>query len=227
MVFLKYQYNPDIGLLQESPKIGRHNYYLNDAALAAYTLETLGEHEMATQLRASLAKYNYQGNGFFELAWGVPIRWPPFHHKDVEVARIGEDRILIQTHPGPGYFYDWSAYSNLAFMAAVNERVLGHPEAARRLYEIEMSTFDGLGWRDRAYWQRDGVYETLGLAWGIYASTLVGAPINSQAVEVLISTQGDSGGFHTHYRPENRHLADPNVETTCMALLALHKVSGE
>ncbi|GAB4570032.1 MAG: hypothetical protein Kow0047_23470 [Anaerolineae bacterium] len=45
--------------------------------------------------------------------------------------------------------------------------------------------------------------------------------MNEQAVTVLISLQDDSGGFHTHYTPENRHLADANVETTSMALLAI------
>ncbi len=28
--FLKGQYNPEYGLLQESPNIGRHRYYLNN-----------------------------------------------------------------------------------------------------------------------------------------------------------------------------------------------------
>ncbi|GAB4570028.1 MAG: hypothetical protein Kow0047_23460 [Anaerolineae bacterium] len=156
--FLRQRYNPQLGLLQESPEIGKHNYYLNDAALAAYVLDQLGETELAAQLRQTLERYGYLGNGFFELAWGVPIRWPPYHHEDVVVAQIGEDRVLLQTHPGPGYFYDWSAYSNLAFMAAVNERALGNHEAARRLYEIEMSTFDGLGWKDLAYWKRNGTF---------------------------------------------------------------------
>jgi hypothetical protein len=40
------------------------------------------------------------------------------------------------------------------------------PGSSRRLYEIELSTFDGHGFLDLAYHARDGVYETLGLAWG-------------------------------------------------------------
>ncbi len=228
VAFLKSQYNAELGLLQESPDIGQHNYYLtNDNALATYTLETLGvESELAAALRASLKRYGYDDNGFINVAWGQQIRWPPYHHKDIVVAQTGQDRILQETHTGPGYFYDWSAYSNLAFMAALNEYNQNYQESARRLYKIEMSTFDGLGWHDKAYWDRDGVYETIGPAWALYVGATIGAPPNRQNLQILqvLLDQQDpiTGGFHTHYRPGAPRLADPNIETTSLALLALH-----
>lgn len=226
VAFLVSQYNPDLRLLQEAPELEpyTHHYYLtNDNALAAYTLETLGvEPELTTTLRASLAHYGYDHNGFIEVAWGEPIRWPPYHHIDQIVARSGEDTILQEIHAGPGYFYDWSAYSNLAFMAVLNEHNLGNSEAARRLYEIEMSTFDGLGWQDKAYWDRAGVYETIGPAWALYAGATIGATVDQRVLRSLLAQQDPvSGGFHTHYRPGEPRLADANVETTCLALLGL------
>jgi len=225
VAFLKSQYNPDLGLLQESPDIGQHNYYLtNDNVLAAYTLETLGvEPELAVTLHANLKRYGYDRNGFVETVWGVPVTWPPYHHSDKLVTQIGENRILQEAHDGPGYFYDWSAFSNLAFMAALNEYNLGYRESARRLYEIEMSKFDGVGWRDLAYDRRGGVYETLGVAYSLLAAARIGAPLDERVLQALLEQQDPrSGGFHTHYQADLPRQADPNVETTCIALLALH-----
>ncbi|MBX3016091.1 MAG: hypothetical protein KF832_31505, partial [Caldilineaceae bacterium] len=51
--FLAGQYNEDYGLLQESPTIGQHRYYLtNDNALAAYVFSLYGATEFADVLRA-------------------------------------------------------------------------------------------------------------------------------------------------------------------------------
>ncbi len=136
--FLAGQYNEEYGLLQESPTIGQHRYYLtNDNALAAYVFELYGATELADALRASLTRYGYADNGFVELAWGEAIAWPPLHHKDMVVEQFGEgecdfldaeetgplaDCVMQETHtPDLGFFYDWSSFSNLYCMGAVNE----------------------------------------------------------------------------------------------------------
>lgn len=224
--FLEAQYNPDYGLLQESPDIGARRYFLaNDALLAAYVFELYGREELASRLRATLSRYGVKGNGFIEAAWGEVVRWPPLHFEDpgTLVEERGDDQIMTIRHEGPGYFYDWSAYSNLACMASVNEYNLGQMEAARRLYEIEMSTFDGRGFADEAYYRRGHVYETLGVAWCLHAGALLQLPVNEKALSILLDQQGhETGGFHTHYNANESRLADPNVETTALALLALH-----
>ena len=224
--FLKGQYNGELGLLQESPTIRPNNYFLaNDALLAAHVFDLYGEEALAADLRETLAAYNIEGNNFIEVAWGKPVPWPPKHFEDpgTLVETVGEDQILTIRHDRPGYFYDWSAYSNLACMAAVNEYNQGYLESARRLYQIQMSTFDGHGFPDKAYEDRDHVYETLGVAWCAYAGALLGTP-DKQLVDVLLAQQGAHGGFHTHYRADAPQLADPNVEATSVALLALYTV---
>ena len=224
--FLKGQYNPDVGLLQESPTIRPNDYFLaNDALLAVVTLERYGEDELVAALRKTLAEYGVAGNGFIEVAWGEVVNWPPKHFADPGslVTTIGDARVMSIRHDGPGYFYDWSAYSNLACMAVVNEYNQGYVESARRLYNIELSTFDGHGFPDQAYHARDGVYEALGIAWCVLAGALLGMP-DKRLVDVLVAQQGELGGFHTHYRADAPRLADPNVETTAVALLALYTV---
>ncbi|MCL4832747.1 MAG: hypothetical protein KJZ86_09910 [Caldilineaceae bacterium] len=238
--FLAGQYNPSYGLLQESPNIGQHRYYLtNDNALAAYVFEQTGESEMAATLRASLDRYGYDRNGFVEVAWGEVIVWPPLHHKDIVVEQKGSgecdfldaeeagplaDCVLQETHtPDLGFFYDWSSFSNLHCMGAVNQYNRGNLAVARWLYETELSTFDGIGWADEAWRRRDGVYETIGPAWCVYAGALLGAPVNKPLLAVLLAQQNPAtGGFHTHYRRDAFQLTDPNVETTSLALLALY-----
>ncbi len=252
IAFLVRQYNPNVELLRESvPEAGttprqtrcdgsesptsglpyaNKHYLTNDNALAAYTLETLGAYvELADRLRASLSRYNYNQNDFIEVAWGETITWPPYHAADRIVEQVGpdyviqEDHLSLTTDPYMCYFYDWSAYANLAFMAALNEYNQGHRESALRLHAIEMGKFDDRGWRDKAYWDRGGVYETIGPAWGLYVGALIGAPMDElqKLRDVLLSVQDEaSGGFRTHYDLHGQR-AYPNVETTSLALLAL------
>ncbi len=73
-----------------------------------------------------------------------------------------------------------------------------------------MSTFDGHGWPDLAYQRRDGVDETQGFAWCLYAGALLNQP-NIQ-VDQLLAQQSDVGGFHTHLRADENKLAEPNVK---------------
>lgn len=237
LAFLHGQLKPEYGLLQESPRVGQHRYYLtNDNALAAYVLTLYGEAELAQTLTATLAHYGYHANGFIETAWGETIVWPPLHHKDIIVAQLSEgecdflegeeqgtvgDCVLQETHtPELGFFYDWSSFSNLHCMGAVNAYNQGQRAVATWLYQTELSTFDGQGWADEAWRRRDGVYETIGLTWCLYAGALLGQ-LDQRVLDQLLAQQGEHGGFHTHYRAGESQLADPNVETTSLALLAL------
>lgn len=243
--FLAAQYNADVGLLQESPNIGQHRYYLtNDNALAAYVATQVGDADFAQTLRRSLDRYGYHDNDFVEVAWGEVIPWPPLHHKDLVVQKLSDracdflnvdetesvgDCILQETHtPDLGVFYDWSSYANLACMGSVNEFNKGNRDIARWLYKTEMSIFDGQGFSDAVVWvDRPGVYETLGLTWCLYAGALLGEPVNGQVLSQLLAQQEpDGGGFHTHYQAVEGRLADPNVETTSLAILALSTLGG-
>ncbi len=227
VAFLNTQYDPDVGLLEESPVLGKGNFYLTeDNALAAHALDTVGATDLASKLHAKLEEYGHTSNGFVEAALGAPVRWPPLHqpahHEEPVVATVGDAVIRHVPHDGPGYYYDWSAYSNLAFMAAVNQWNQGDVEGALTLYRMEASTFDGRGFADKAYWDRDGVYETLGLAWGVYAAALLCAPLPDRMLEALLAQQDPAtGGFHTHFTADADRQADANVETTSVALLGL------
>ncbi|MBX3002120.1 MAG: hypothetical protein KF893_26585, partial [Caldilineaceae bacterium] len=230
--FLRSQYWAEFGLLQESPDIGGMRiYWTNDNLLAAHTLAVLGIDDLAAQIHEQLAAYASDldalglaadRNNFIEVAWGEAIPWPPYRHRDVVVKSFGEQPcdffdgeegaqedkdqvspcLFYETHLGPGRFYDWSSYANLACMGVINEWTLGNAESARRLFEMKMTDFDGYGFGDAVYWQdRPTFYETLGLAWCLYAAALIDAPVDQRLLDALLRQQNErSGGFHTHYR---------------------------
>ncbi|MEZ4835660.1 MAG: hypothetical protein R2873_27315 [Caldilineaceae bacterium] len=84
---------------------------------------------------------------------------------------------------------------------------------------IQMSTFDGRGFADKAFHDRRCLRDA--------GRPGVSTPVRSckyrsrRRVVCPARTAGPHpGGFHTHYRRRIR-LADPNVETTSLALLAL------
>jgi hypothetical protein len=72
--FLESRYNPAIGLLNESPVVAPHKYWLTtDNALAAYAFERLGKPGMSETLRESMRRYGRDSNGLIEVLWGVPV----------------------------------------------------------------------------------------------------------------------------------------------------------
>ncbi|MEZ4638782.1 MAG: hypothetical protein R2856_28095 [Caldilineaceae bacterium] len=119
VAFLIAQHDDELGLLEESPNIGAHRYFVtNDNALAAYVFEQTGQADLAVKIRTAMADFGPASNGFIEAAWGEVIPWPPKHFEDPGslVATIGEDQIFDIRHEDRAT-YDWSAYANLACMA--------------------------------------------------------------------------------------------------------------
>ena len=248
--FLVSQYDSAVGLLEESPVIGAGKYYLNNCNyLSPMVLAAHGEKQMADEIGAVKRKYGFTGNGFIEVVSGTIVTWPPNHHCDIEVDQVEgnvvlqeyHDRQLCQAHGFyGGYFADWEQYANLTFMGVVNLANQGNKKAARDLFNRHIAGFNGLGFKDLAYYNRavpeyevEGVYETLGVAWALYAGSLIDAfssksmrATGDQLVKVLLGNQGSSGGVHTHYVQRNDPRADPNVETTSMTILALDAYYG-
>jgi hypothetical protein len=220
--FLKRQYNPQLGLLAESPIVGPNNYWLNnDNSLAAHALSAIGERELSDKLTATLDRYGYPGNGFINVAWSEPIAWPPAVETNLTITQVGDDKILQEAHGSSALFLDWCEYSNLAFMGALNEFQRGHIDEAHSDYRAAMQAFDGIGFKDKAFLAGSGLYETYKLAWAILAGIRLGESMDSRLLPALLAKQGLSGGFYTHYLTSGEPQGDPNVETTSLALLAL------
>lgn len=229
--YLLIQYNAEVGLLRESPNWFPNRYWVfNDNAITAHVLEELGQQDMADALYASLQTYGYQTNNRQEVLWGLPVDWPPRYERQFRLATVGSREVWMEICDSELRYddcwndpamYCWGDYTNLAMMGALNELSKGDEQTARQIYDQAIQTFDGLGFKDKAF---DGGYETYKLALALHTGSRLGAltPTMADALaQRLLSQQAPSGGFFTHYMDDGTSFGDTNTETTSLALLAL------
>jgi len=201
--------------------VAPHKYWLtNDNALAAYTLSQLGVNNLSTSVTASLRRFGHDSNGLIEAVWGVPVSFPPYVERQAILSKIGDDEVWQEFHDSGPRIEDWSEYSNLGFLGALNEYNWGNAANALSVFYGTLAQFDGTGFRDKAF---NGQYETYKLALALYAGARIHAtfPNADQMLSTLQALQGANGGFRTHYRDLDTPEGDTNTETTALALLAL------
>ena len=136
------------------------------------------------------------------------------------MKRVGE--IVIRTEVvGKKVHEDWERYSDLLFMATIAEagqeksKAVGH-------FEAGMKTWDGKGIRDRAS-EKGGLYATYKLALALIAGARLDRKAGERAemLKRLVGKQRQDGGFVTDYDDKGKPVGQANVETTCLAILAL------
>ena len=219
--FLEERYNLTIGLLNKSPHVAPHKYWLtNDNALAAYTFSQLGRIEMAKTIETSLIRYGHSSNGLIEVIWGMPVTYPPYDKTNALITKVGQDEVWQEFHNQGPILNDWVEYANLGFLGALNEFHQGRIIEAQSLYSSTLLLYDGTGFADKAF---KGLYETYKLALALYVGSVIQAPNpdHHQMIAILLSMQSPEGGFFTHYNSPNSPDGDANTETTSFALLAL------
>ncbi len=222
LAFLNARYNSTVGLLNESPNTFPNRYWLtNDNALAAYAFSQLGQPEMSVTLTASMQNYGYSTNGLIEVVWGVPVSFPPFDAKKTVIATPGSNEVWQEFHNQGSLMVDWAEYSNLGFLAAVNEYYRGNVAESLSIYSSTLAQFDGIGFVDKSYLVNNK-YETYKLALALYAGKTIHAsiPTGDQILKILLAMQSADGGFTTHYFDLNTPDGDKNTETTAFAILA-------
>jgi len=222
LAFLEARYNPELGLLNESPQVAPHKYWLtNDNALAAHAFYQLNRPQMSADIQSALQGYGYGTHGLIEVVWAKPAVFPPYVALPLLVSKEGTDEIWQEFHDDGPRMEDWAEYANLSFFGALNEYHQRHRAEALTIYSDTMALFDGTGFRDKAF---EELYETYKLALALYTGTVIGAsvPSGDQLLDVLQAMQTTEGGFRTHYRDMHTPEGDANTETTAMALLALN-----
>ncbi|MBI5033539.1 MAG: hypothetical protein HZB51_23705 [Chloroflexi bacterium] len=224
--YLHDRFNPNLGLLNESPQVAPHTYWLtNDNALAAFAFAQLNQPEMTATLTGSLQRYGHSTNGLIETVWGKTVAWPPYVEQYIPIEDDGQDKVWQESHePSPNVrrFDDWEDYSNLAFLGALNKHNQGDDNEARAIFAKAIKKFDGIGFPDKAF--TDNRYETYKLALALYVGSKISASLDNSAPAMLATLkkmQASNGGFYTHYRDLQTPDGDTNTETTSYALLAL------
>ncbi len=220
VAYLASEYDPDIGLIRESPITAPDRYWLaTDNRLAVYALRAAGDEDLAGIIEESIDRYGGGEHGLIEALTGQNIQWPPRTETQYQVAgKIWNEHRLT----GPRY-EDWQEYADLALYAALDAHNEEDDEEAVRRYRQALQMFDGVGFADKAYKSKDGhgFYATYKLALALFVAAAIGEPPDKTILDALLSKQAPSGGFTTLYDDAGTPQGDTNTETTSHALLAL------
>lgn len=217
--FLVRLHDPEVGLLPEFK--GSQVYWLyHDNYLAAKLLESTRP-DLSRGIEATLRRYGVTNSGKIEIVFGESRQPLPFrHYLLTNVATLGGRTVrteLVTTNLMTG----WEKYADLLLLAAIAQSG-NQPEAARKNFDLATALWDGRGFNDEAA-RHAKLYATFKNAlWLIAAGKLQQhPPILAQVRQRLEALQGAEGGWITDYDATLKPVGLANVETTCLALLAL------
>ncbi len=223
--YLVRQYDPQVGLLRESPTTAPHRYWLaTDNLIALLALRSTDNYTVTNNIAATIGSYGDPVHGLIEALDGRSIVWPPYVATQKHIATIGSAEIWLETRTSGAQYQDWAAYADLILYAALHAHNQGQSAEAHHLYRAAMQMFDGVGFADQAF-RADGVYATYKLALALFVATVLNETPDPRLSSALLTQQATTsayaGGFYALYDRQGHPLNDPNTETTAYALLAL------
>jgi hypothetical protein len=218
--FLISLFDPKLDLLPEYR--GSHTYWLfHDNYLAAKLLENR-KPDLALRIRRAITSYGVTNSGKIEILFDETPQPLPFrHYQLINLAMVVGQKIrteIVTTN----LLRDWTNYADLLLLASIAQRKVDGA-AARRDFDKAEALWDGKGLADRVV-QKNNRYATYKLAFYLISEKKLGVRSrHAKAVrERLLLLQSDSGGWITDYGTDLKPVGLANVETTCLALLALH-----
>lgn len=224
--FLAAQYNPDFGLIRESPVTAPDIHWLatdNRLALAALRKAVPcapDASRLATSIAQRLAEYDDAAggdarHGLIEAVIGGDVEWLPRTANQTEVAL----NIWREERLTGAVMDDWREYADLAFIGVMHLAQGGQAAEARALYAETIGTFDGTGFADKAN-GNGRPYAAYKPALALLAANAIDEPPNAALLSALLDKQDASGGFFALY-DRGGGLNDANTETTAYSILAL------
>lgn len=221
--FLADLYDPELRLLPEFR--GSKTFWLfHDNYLAAKLLAD-PQPKLAAEIQRSLVRHGATNSGKIEILFGEAARPLPFRtYILTNVAVVAGKTIRTEIVTGQ-VLKGWEEYADLLLLAAIAQAT-NAPAEARAHFKRAAALWDGRGFHDRVMAnQNPGQkrYATYKLALYLLAADRLSQPGPPAAAvrQQLLALQNDAGGWITDYTPEGRPVGQANVETTCLALLAL------
>jgi len=219
--FLLSLYNPEIGLIRESPdsSISQTYWLLSDNFLASLALQAYHP-DKAKTINATLTKHGYLRNGIHEVLLGATVKIPVETPRVIEVAKTASYTIKTEMRDGK-IMNDWIDYADLLCYASISERNTGHKEMAKNYFFRALDMWNGIGIFDKPT-RMDGFYSTYKLALLLYTSRLIGESISYRLrlEEILWSFQREDGGVRSHYLGNLTSKREANSETASLILIA-------
>jgi len=217
--FLTNLFDAPLQLLPEFP--GSSTYWLfHDNYLAAHLLAR-ARPDLARRLRSSLSRFGVRKSGKIEILFGEARQPLPFRTYVLTNIALVDGKAIRTELVTTNILNGWRDYANLLLLASLaqagSERANAHEN-----FEKAVAMWDGEGFMDAAT-RSSGVYATYKLALYLIANDRlkIGAPHRDEVMTRLLAMQSSDGGWITDYK-DGKPVGLANVETTCLALLALH-----
>jgi hypothetical protein len=217
--FLTNMVQPKLNLLPEyaGAKVA---WLYHDNYLAAKLLAR-SHPELTVKIQAAIRSYGITNSGKIEILFDETPRPLPFHIPELVTIATNHGFHVRTEILTPRLQIGWQEYADLLLLAAWALRD-SDPAQARLHYQSALAMWDGCGLVDRAtrHARRYAVYK-LALALLVARELKADLPMRKAMLDRLLSLQAPSGGWITDYDATGKPLGLANVETTCLALLAL------
>src|SRR6185436_16327859 len=199
---------------------GSSTYWLfHDNYLAAHLLER-SRPELSQRIRSALVKFGFTNSGKIEIVFDEAAKPLPFRTYVLTNVAIVEGKTIRTELVTTNILVGWTEYADLLLLAAVAQ-ARSSPADAQRNFEKAVAMWDGHGFHDAAT-SHSGLYATYKLALYLIAADRlhISPPHGDEVIKALLAMQSPDGGWKTDYK-EGKPVGFANVETTCLALLAL------
>jgi len=233
--YLTSNYNPDVGLIAETPHSNVYWLYSDNflAALALNasnwssnsTITSIADNISAT-LRHYHSSFGNATNGYELLSSHWRGSCSLDSADNYTVTHVGDADVMVTLNNGSSTLPE-TQYADVAFLEAICNIRLGNFTGWSQGFSDGASFFNGVGFNDTAFREGSskGIYQTYKLALFVYAMESQCGPFNQTAYQSALTTllqmQAPSGGFSTGYNPDLSINGTTNIETTSLAILAL------
>jgi hypothetical protein len=217
--FLAGLFNAELGLLPEFR--GSKSYWLfHDNYLAAKVLAA-SRPDLTEKIHATLVRHGVTNSGKIEVLFGEAAQPLPFRHYQLTNLFVTNGLTIRTEVVTPRVLVDWDGYADLLLLAAIAQSK-DNPGEARRNFDRAAALWDGKGLADRVV-VKNHRYATYKLALYLIAAQRLqlAGPHASEIRMRLLALQNQEGGWITDYDEALQPLGFANVETTCLAMLAL------
>ena len=217
--FLMRRYEPTLGLLEESPNVGKGKYFVHaDAYLAGLDTPPYD------------CRYGIRPNPHWTVLHGELVSEEVFSYGVEERELDSANRVFSIIDRPDDVWHDWQEYADRVLLAALNARQAGNQPREAELMAIAHTMWDGHCLRDKSYYvylETDGRATCETYKTALYYH-LTGDHAALDIVLGLLERNPASehfGGIYTHYGEDGKSFPwiDANSETTAVVLLTIRR----
>jgi hypothetical protein len=202
---------------------GSPTYWLfHDNYLAAHVLSK-NNADLSRRIRSTMVRFGVTNSGKIEIVLGEARDPLPFRTYVLTNVAMVEGKTIRTERVTTNVLKGWVEYADLLLLASMAQAEVAQHDA-RKNFDKAADMWDGEGFMDRAA-RHSGIYATYKLALYLMAAHRLNipAPHRDEVTARLLAMQSSDGGWKTDYK-ESKPVGLANVETTCLALLALEHV---